>query len=205
MAGPVATTTTTTIKPCTDQYTSITLSAGESFVLPPGATVIGASDPGALTSVNDCLDLSNLETPECFGFTFLETNETNNDVGFDVVYLQGLSIDAVGYPFSSALAVDSGSFCNGCVPSALVNNFRNRVQALSIGVLFSNFNGYSDDWGGSNDKANVYTLCWKTIPSFGTNAYVYGYGTTQGGPNVPVSWPITRPPWSLPGCGCQNS
>jgi hypothetical protein len=46
--------------PCV--ITTVTLQANESYTLPPGATIIGASNPSAITSLNDCADLTNLET-----------------------------------------------------------------------------------------------------------------------------------------------
>lgn len=45
---------------------SIKLLSGESFILPPGAKVIGATDPAFLTSKDDCADLTNLETLQCY-------------------------------------------------------------------------------------------------------------------------------------------
>lgn len=45
---------------------SVTLAEGETFVLPPGAELIGATDPGAITSVNDCAPTDNLQTLACY-------------------------------------------------------------------------------------------------------------------------------------------
>lgn len=193
----IPTTTTTTTIPCADKYTVVTLAEGESYVLPPGAVLVGASDPSLLTSLNDCLDLTGVETPECYGFYFHES-VANPNPGFGDTVLEGIQINNVRYPFSSSIVVTNAAyFCDDCVPTALVNAFSNAVLSTSIGNVFTDITGYSDDWNqpvfpSNPDRANIFVLCWKTIPSLAAEAYVYGYGTSNG-PDINVLWPITKP------------
>lgn len=59
---------------------SITLSPGEPFVLPAGATIIGATDVDAIDST--CADLTDLEEYQCYEMLF-GFNMTDNDSVLD--------------------------------------------------------------------------------------------------------------------------
>ena len=45
---------------------SIKLASGESFILPPGAKLIGASNASLLTAKDDCISTENLEELQCY-------------------------------------------------------------------------------------------------------------------------------------------
>jgi hypothetical protein len=45
---------------------SVKLLSGESFILPPGAKLIGATNPSLLTAKDDCISTENLEELQCY-------------------------------------------------------------------------------------------------------------------------------------------
>ncbi len=187
------TTTTTTIAPCT--YNSITLQVGQSFVIPPGGQIIGASDIDLLTAQDDCVDLTNLEEAACYGFFFSESISDGGDAAYNDVQIQGIIVNGVTYPFS--LSVNPPNFpSSGTIPTSFLEDLQNRLSELSIGGLFFNFSGWGQSTPSSGDASNTVMVCFTTFPSIATNMYFYGLGLNSSSPQaayVPVQFPVTTP------------
>ena len=80
-------------------FKSVTLIAGEQFVLPPGAEIVSASDPTAISSTHDCAgDLTKLEVPQCYVVGMGQADGSGNNISDGWAY--GISIDNIQYPFS---------------------------------------------------------------------------------------------------------
>lgn len=180
--GSSPTTTTTTTVPCTTKYTSVTLSAGESYILPPGATIISATDPSALTSVNDCFDPSTLETPVCYEFAFGRDADNNDDHPMDSAYIQSLYLggnQGTAYDINTNIM---GSCCTGSSQWApgLASKFANNVP-LVVEYLGTSLIGCFGSGFLTNDKRCEYRVRVKTIPSIGKDMWMYLGG--KGFPN----------------------
>ena len=144
-------------------YRSIALAAGESFVLPPGAELIGATDSTQLSSENDCANLDNVETPECYCFQIVCTEEGGGTTPVfkeDNVSITGLYVASTNtsYPFTIAN------------PTTIQSIYYTGEAALqstqTIGGLITNTcKAYDSD--SSGDRGQVVTLCFKTLPSIG--------------------------------------
>jgi hypothetical protein len=145
-------------------YQTITLSAGEQFVLPPGATIIAATDTNLISSQNDCAgDLQNLEEFTCYSFRFSgalsdDDGRTENwdDQNF---YVNGITIQGVYYPFTSSI--------QGWQGATSFETALNGITALSglFNSVANNFGYDSVFLGASRGWTNVVTL--NTIPSIG--------------------------------------
>lgn len=185
------TTTTTTAAPCS--YNSITLQSGQSFVIPPGGQIIGASDIDLITSQDDCVDLTNLEDAECYGFFLSESISDGGDAAYNDVQIQGIIVNDITYSFSTP--INPPNFpSSGTVPTSFLNDLQDRLSALSIGGLFFDFSGWGQSTPSSGDASNTVMVCFRTFPSIATNMYVYGLGTNDSiAASVPVQFPVTTP------------
>ena len=142
-------------------YKSITLQPGESFTLPPGAILLGATDSTALTSNNGCLNLDNLETPQCYYFRFSGADEDDpgRTENWDQsnFYVDGFYVGDTYYPSSLGGGIPSTPFWT-LILNALPGVFTNINSAYDYDPVFL---GASRGWSA--------TLTFDTIPSIGDN------------------------------------
>ena len=142
--------------------TSVTLQANESYTLPPGATILGASNPSAITSINDCADLTNLETLECYCFQVVCTEEAGGTTPVfkpDNIAITGLYLASNNTSYNFTVA-------NPSTISQINISGAAAIQSTeSIGKLISSTCTAYDD--GDLDRGQVVTICFKTIPSVG--------------------------------------
>lgn len=134
-------------------YKSVTLQAGETFVIPPGGELIGASNETAI--VSSCDEEFNLEEIQCYGF-LLGGNE--RDGGLDQ-YLEGEAIRVIGYtlngneyPFIPEYSTDpSGIWLD---TTGLLNAIKSipGILDVNIGLVV-------------NTRAKLWYFIVKTIPS----------------------------------------
>ena len=150
------------IQNCT--YKSVSLLAGEKFILPPGAEIVAATN-GLSDYTSTCAKPSSLEVPTCYKFRFSGADNDNSatenwevDRNFAV---KGIMIDNVYYPFYNGTAVVAGS-----APATDFQAAMNSITALS--GLFTTF---SRDFYGSGGDNTGWTNIVKftTIPSIGAN------------------------------------
>jgi hypothetical protein len=187
----MATTTTTTAAPCT--YNAITLQVGQSFVIPPGGVIIGASDIDLLSSADNCADLTNLEEAECYGFFFSESISDGGDAAYNDIEVQGIIVNGVTYPFSSSITPPNFP-SSGSIPTSFLDSLQERLSELSIGGLFFNFSGWGQSTPSSGDASNTVMVCFTTFPSIAEEMYIYGLGTNDSiAAPVPVLFPVTTP------------
>jgi hypothetical protein len=193
-------------------YTSVTLQTSEQYVLPAGAVIVSATDPTKITSVNNCADLSQLETAGCYGF-FISESDSNGDAAYDEVKVQGITVGDVYYPFTTEVNIPK---TNGAIPISFINNFTNQLNLLSIGPLFSNFTGWVDGYPNSGDATYTTMVCFKTIPSIATGALIkcVGVASTNFTPipffvpiqpaNTMLTTYLTSDPDFAANCGCNS-
>lgn len=145
-------------------YHSITLQAGNSFVLPSGATLISATNPGALTSVNGCADddLANLETPVCYVFRFSGAESDNNPTeNWDEpnYRVNGIVVSGVYYPFTT--------FIGGTNVASSWNTAMNGI--IEFSGLFTSFSSVYGDESDNPGAGWTNEIKFSTIPSIGNN------------------------------------
>ena len=161
--------------PTTCITNSVTLQAGESFILPPGATIIGTSVEDAIEST---CDLPDLETPECYVFDFVTSNQDldasdayNYDP--DVIDVVGLRIKGVTTSFILADAFDHYTIVLGTISfNAGISATTTDLKTRSSSLFMSTINASMCHKGASNKEGIRITLCFKTIPSIGDDSYL---------------------------------
>jgi hypothetical protein len=163
--NPPTTSTTT----CNASLVSVTLSAGQSFILPPGATLVGASDINSLQS--DCADLLNLEQFECYvcaipiaaedgGATTASSQYWEANTG-GVIAMRGYNFNGADYGFSSQPQDlgDQGHFNGGLVDNALVQLKNDIPGIIATSYQIRTF----------TDKGSLNFILIKTFPSIADN------------------------------------
>lgn len=167
---------------------SVILQPGQPFVLPAGATIIAATDPTSLTSVNDCADLTNLETFACYAIQVQESVSDGGDAAYNNVYITGAVFNDVSYTFSTPVSFVN---CSACTPTSSINQLQDALNEIGIGDIFTDWSGYADDIPNTGDSAMITLICFKTIPSIATSLVLNAYGDQDGSaPNVPIIIPI---------------
>ena len=143
-------------------YKSITLTEGETFVLPPGAELVGASDTGAITSTNDCAPTDNLEALLCYQMIFsLNSNVTPSVNLENTDATTSVSIDLLGVEY---LVAQSSNPSNAQFTAALTSAGLTGIitnTSLSIGTTGSRWN---------------FVYYFKTIPSVASNVKIHIVG-----------------------------
>ena len=140
-------------------YKTITLQPGESFTLPPGAELVAADDATSITSVNDCAPTDDLEEYVCCAVTIAETKEINRQaLYYYEIFLQGIRIGEVNYPFTPAGGYTVNSLGGG---SAGNGPWCNLLKSTGLPIkdcscLYLN---------GSNGNVDVRKFTFKTLPS----------------------------------------
>lgn len=145
---------------------TVTLQPGQSFVLPAGATIIGATDSGSITSVNDCADLTAIEDFTCYGVTY---GNALQDGGQDSVYktvnIYGIRADNIEYPFIAPITTGTG-----------LTDIVNALNETPYGGLFTTV---QTSFSFNSIRGRVTYVSFKTLPSFANDLYFYGIASGQ--------------------------
>jgi len=163
-AGVILPTTTTTT--CVPFYQSITLQQGNSFVLPPGATLVAVSDKDNVQS--DCVDLNALEQYSCYIFYYnvVDQDGPSPEDPQEVVETLGVVIDGLFYEFNTPI-VDNGE--GGSTTSTiLLNGFNNGLASVSLDSVIINVTVTTI----TNDNSNARFFCFQTIPSIASKMQI---------------------------------
>lgn len=193
--------------PCTPDYSScfyktVTLTAGESFVLPAGAEIVSVSDSTKLQSLNNCLDLTNVGGISCYGMAFgagLLGRYDNNGTALG----PGCHGDADLLPF------DCGTIIKGIIVSGVKYPFKNSSGApisfdtsSSVGVIMTCLNstpfgaiiiGLVRNYRYVYSSGVVTYLAFKTVDDVGLNLIFYGIqqSCATNGPDIVAEYPAT--------------
>lgn len=181
-AGVVIPTTTTTT--CVPTYLSVTLQAGNKFILPPGATIVGVSDITKIQS--DCADLSQVEELECYIISINAADDQDSQSpawSNDTTTLDGIYVGGIFYDFG----IPKGSWIGdgGDVRTDNLANWINTHPVLSNLLTCTGYS-YGEDPGGGQERGGVGTICFKTIPSLAStisikvDTGVPGFGNSTG-------------------------
>lgn len=148
--------------PATCLIKSYTLSPGEPFILPPGATVIGATNVDGLTSL--CSDLENLEQVQCYVVILAGMANTNTKSD----YFEETQQEVQGFELNGIFtAFDGGSVQNsGFLGSFDKDVLKSKLLAKLPGVLYAE--GLIRNAVNNNTSSRTIILI-QTIPSIGKN------------------------------------
>lgn len=154
--------------PCPIQ--SITLQTGQSFVLPPGATIIGVSDVALLTSENDCANFDNLEQYACYALVLTadERGGLDGDGPWQEGqgYIHSYTIGGVEYPTDNPnlnVIGAAGEYQFGDLAASIQNN--TQISGLFLDITVGFFTSNAAEGG-------IGSICFKTLPSIGDNMTV---------------------------------
>lgn len=149
---------------------SITLSAGESFVLPPGATLLGATDVGNLTS--ECADLDNLESATCYTVVLAGFDNSNGHTEYfenNQQTVTGFELNGTFTAFTTGVNNSGGS--GAFDMNDLFVKLHEKLPSILTGVPY---------YAGSGDNAQCF-LVVSTFPSIGDNLNLIVKSTAVGG------------------------
>jgi len=152
-------------------YRSITLAAGESYVLPAGAELVGVS--GSITSDAECAGTANVETLTCYiaaigasanndNHSEFGESEGNNSTPLSV---QGIYQNGVYTPFIDGPSTGIGA--GGCFDG---NGIGLAVQKVVPGVV--NYAGRTSIQTNPSYNCITYILIY-TVPSLAENLYLW--------------------------------
>lgn len=150
-------------------YGSVTLAAGQQFTLPPGSTIISASDPNAITST---CPIPTLEVPQCYIIgLIMHHNEGDGDPidpwTNDRTRIDGISVGGTFYDFGFGNGQgigDGGDVFLGDAKNYIQNNASLNGLIRCIGV--------QDGANGNRNTGGVGTICFRTIPSVAETMYI---------------------------------
>lgn len=140
---------------------SVQINPGESFTLPPGASIVAVT--GTLS--NSCGTLPNPEDLTCYGIIYSVSDgsttpsETNEDVT-----IKGFRIDNEEYLFTSPYSHNAG-----VTYTSLEIENRVSTQTYLAGII-SNICG--GRYTTSSGRGGVYVISFKCIPSLMQNAQI---------------------------------
>lgn len=146
-------------------YKTVPLLVGETFTLPPGAEIISSS--GGLQAITSTCPLpKDLETPVCYVFMYAQVYKAGNKTPpYDDVYMTGIRVNGVSYPFANWLDTD-----------ASVSQWNSAINSTPFAGVILFKNGISHSRSGAGMTAK---FSFQTIPSIGDNLYIIGYATGQ--------------------------
>lgn len=172
---------------------SITLSAGESFVLPPGATLLGVTNIANITS--ECMDLSSLEQAECYGALIGSHNEISSiteeyywENTSNAYACTGYELNGVKFTFPTPVPGPNDSTLGGykgCLDGdAIATALKAAMPGVIDHVTYYNHEGEGYD----GDVAVCMTLIViKTFPSIGTKLkLIFASDVSTLGPEAKV-------------------
>lgn len=141
-------------------YQSVTLSAGEQFILPPGAVLVSASDINNITSTDNCLDTSHIEPLQSYLFLLGGISHTNSspyqlfESNTQTVYALRIGSQVIDITDISNTA-GYGKFD--------VDDIATALRAVVTGTFYS----YAGNYTGDSNHGYVTQLKVCTYPSVG--------------------------------------
>jgi hypothetical protein len=139
-------------------YKSVDLVKGESFKLPSGAVLVGATNTASITTT---CDTSNLETLTCYSYKFAgacDTGDSSTAWEPALSYFVGIKVADIYYPFA--------------VPVLITNYSQHEETFNSVMNVFSNFSfDYNIDCGAGKQGWDLYET-FATFPSVANNMYL---------------------------------
>ncbi len=144
---------------------AVSLVAGEKFTLPPGSTLLGSTDVGALES--NC-DIPTLEEIQCY-VAIIGSNTDNGTSG--AAYYEGEQSHLIGYRLSGVTTYFAGANAGGGGYQAGDGTglfyflpILTELKTLLPGIINGNSWGVSD-----GDRGGLNLFLIQTIPSIATN------------------------------------
>jgi hypothetical protein len=176
---------------------AVKLEAGEPFTLPPGATLIAATNAAGLEST---CDLPNLEQLECYAVCMAISEDDGNQTdNLTVTVIEGIKVGATKYPFGTPISVRdelgailAGGLLSDVMPADVSKGYiQGQIQGLSIGSIILGLCASVEHYEGYG----LYYV-FQTIPSIAESMSFYGWsnvgntGSGTGSVNLPVQFPV---------------
>ncbi len=179
-------------------YQSVTLTAGNQVILPPGAELIAVTDSNLITLAEDCaIDLTKLEQLKTYEFRWGGSEDGDSDKTILYEYavnnrIYGIEINGVQYTFANGTLSDSSL-------SATTVNMANRFANLSGGVggLFFNV---QRTYFTNGRRGAVSRFRFTTVPSVGDNMSILfstGMGSEDYGDMVNQTYYYQVKPYAV--------
>jgi len=172
---------------------SITLQAGESYVLPPGAEIISATDIDLIESTNDCANLDNVEDLNCYIFVLIGAKETGSDSNpwqeDSETQVNSLTVGQIIYSNVTTIMGDAGDYFTDRLASIISAD-----QNLN-GILLDPTSAWAVDTetNPNNSRGAVATLCFKTVPSLAAQMYLTIQTRLEGTPSPTFAYARVYP------------
>lgn len=165
------------IQNCT--YKSVSLLAGEKFVLPPDAELVSSS--AGITAITSTCALPNtLEQTVCYKFKFSGSENINSntnpnweqDNNFQV---KGIVVNGLYYPFANYIQLGGSG-----ASSSSFSTWLTALNSTPFNGLF-NFENGNPVYGNESSKSNGFTLqvAFNVIPSIGSTLEFLSTTITQ--------------------------
>lgn len=191
---------------------------GQKVAIPSSATNISVIESGNITleATDDCVDLSNTQTLECYSFGI---GETNNDRGrsavFETVTINGVVYDDITYTFSTPLHFGPGAFGSGTTISPSPADLQAAIiQKLpQLDGLIAEMCGAVNMDNDNDGMVGVYYFKTTETVAAKLKLLTYGEGVTSGPNSGSVTMllpalavddqPVLEGDWK-PECGCAT-
>lgn len=151
-------------------YKTITLQPNEQFTLPPGAEIVGISNPLYVTST--CELPTNLEIPTCYEFIIAGSCNLSPDRQNwepDNTFFNAFYIDGVKYPLTNT-GLDFGSGTQVPIPATVIANFNTALSDASLSSIITQEQVVMiEECAVGTDNGWIISIKVKTIPSIGDN------------------------------------
>lgn len=156
-------------------YRSITLAAGESYVLPAGAELVGVN--GSITDEGNCANTANIETLSCYialiGASVTDNGNSNygesEQSGGTPYVIQGVYQNGIYTQFTAGPSTGIGG---GGLFDALGIGLA--IQGIVPGII--DYAGHTVVHTSPSDNGLTYVLIY-TVPSLAENLYLWGENT----------------------------
>lgn len=147
---------------------SVQLNPGESFTLPPGASIVGVT--GTLSS--SCGTLPNPQALTCYGlnFSIVDGSIGGQSTAMSNLTLTGFKINNIDYLFPT----EKTDINNGSTNIPL-DEYCATTPSLAGLITFVCPTGQACRRFECRGDTCSYTSTFKMLPSFGDNAYLMGY------------------------------
>lgn len=148
-------------------YRSVVLKEGETFILPTGATVIGATNPDGFTSINDCVNTDNLETLQCYIAKVVLFDNGNNAGEF--FEANPAYQNMIGFTFNDTFySVSPTTPASSIYQPSATENIMKKMQDQIPAIV--DYNGIYHDDGSNYNWMYIYQIL--TFPSIAENLFI---------------------------------
>jgi hypothetical protein len=156
-----------------NNYKTVTIQPGEAFTLPPGAEIIGVSNPAHILS-STCPIPTNLEPFLCYGLQFWigsgnETSGGETPQGKER-NLYAIKLNGIQYSFPSPILLNAST----SNPAPFTTSLRTQLDLTPVGGIITDLcTGVYVDEGSTEGRGDFLIVTFRSIPSLmATDAFL---------------------------------